>query len=206
MVKKDLANQPRWYVKTWLVIVLCISFFPIGLYAREQQPTDTIAVVNGQCISKSALDELEKEIAERGNGQTFPKERLIEELVQRELLVQDAIEKHLDKSADVVAQLESAKKTLEKHLDKSADVVAQLGSVKRTLLTQADVQNFIKANPVTDAEVKAEYDSQLAGEKNGTEYKARHILVKTEDEAIKLIAELDNGAGFAKLANRYSLE
>ena len=185
MVKKDLANQPRWYVKTWLVIVLCISFFPIGLYAREQQPTDTIAVVNGQCISKSALDELEKEIAERGNGQTFPKERLIEELVQRELLVQDAIEKHLDKSADVVAQL---------------------GSVKRTLLTQADVQNFIKANPVTDAEVKAEYDSQLAGEKNGTEYKARHILVKTEDEAIKLIAELDNGAGFAKLANRYSLE
>ena len=127
---------------------------------------------------------MEKEIAERGHGQTFPKEKLIEELIQRELLVQDAIQKQLDKSAEIIAQLDSAKKTL---------------------LTQADVQNFIKANPVTDAEIKAEYDSKVAGE-NGVEYKARHILVKTEDEAKKLIAELDKGADFAKLANKNSLD
>jgi len=127
---------------------------------------------------------LEKEIAERGHGQTFPKEKLIEELIQRELLVQDAIQKQLDKSAEVIAQLDSAKKTL---------------------LTQADVQNFIKANPVTDAEVKAEYDSKVAGE-NGTEYKARHILVKLKKKLKKLIAELDKGADFAKLANKNSLD
>jgi len=145
---------------------------------------DAVAVVNGQYIAKSTLAELEKEIAERGHGQTFPKEKLIEELIQRELLVQDAIQKQLDKSAEVIAQLDSAKKTL---------------------LTQADVQNFIKANPVTDAEVKAEYDSKVAG-KNGTEYKARHILVKTEAEAKKLIAQLDKGADFAKLANKNSLD
>jgi peptidyl-prolyl cis-trans isomerase C len=146
--------------------------------------SDAVAVVNGQYIAKSTLTELEKEIAERGHGQTFPKEKLIEELIQRELLVQDAIQKQLDKSAEVIAQLDSAKKTL---------------------LTQADVQNFIKANPVTDAEIKAEYDSKVAGE-NGTEYKARHILVKTEAEAKKLIAELDKGADFAKLANKNSLD
>lgn len=146
--------------------------------------SDAVAVVNGQYIPKSTLTELEKEIAERGHGQTFPKEKLIEELIQRELLVQDAIQKQLDKSAEVIAQLDSAKKTL---------------------LTQADVQNFIKANPVTDAEVKAEYDSKVAGE-NGVEYKARHILVKTEEEAKKIIAELDKGADFAKLANKNSLD
>ena len=146
--------------------------------------SDAIAVVNGQYIPKSTLAALEKEIAERGHGQTFPKEKLIEELIQRELLVQDAIQKQLDKSAEIIAQLDSAKKTL---------------------LTQADVQNFIKANSVTDAEVKAEYDSKVAGE-NGIEYKARHILVKTEDEAKKLIAELDKGADFAKLANKNSLD
>ncbi|MCX7107317.1 MAG: peptidylprolyl isomerase [Methylococcales bacterium] len=145
---------------------------------------DAIAEVNGVFISKSNLAELEKEIAERSHGQKFPKEKLIEELIQRELLVQDAIQKQLDKSAEIVTQLDSAKKTL---------------------LTQADVQNFIKANPVTDAEVKAEYDSKVAGE-NGTEYKARHILVKTEAEAKKLIAELDKGADFAKLANKNSLD
>jgi peptidyl-prolyl cis-trans isomerase C len=145
---------------------------------------DAIAVVNGQYIPKSTLEELEKEIAARGHGQTFPKEKLIEELIQRELLIQDAIQKQLDKSAEVISQLESARKTL---------------------LTQADVQNFIKANPVTDAEIKAEYDSKVAGEK-GIEYKARHILVKTEAEAKKLIAELDKGADFAKLANKNSLD
>ncbi|MDD5322775.1 MAG: peptidylprolyl isomerase [Methylococcales bacterium] len=146
--------------------------------------TDAIAVVNGQYISKATLEQLEKEIAERGHGQTFPKEKLIEELIQRELLVQDALQKQLDKSPEVMAQLDS---------------------VKKTLLTQADVQNFIKANPVTDAEIKAEYDSKVAGE-NGTEYKARHILVKTEAEAKKLITELDKGADFAKLANKHSLD
>ena len=145
---------------------------------------DAIAVVNGQYISKKTLADLEKEISERGHGQAFPKEKLIEELVQRELLVQDAKQKQLDKSAEVVAQLDS---------------------VKKTLLSQADVQNFIKANPVTDAEVKTEYDSKVAGE-SGTEYKARHILVKTEDEAKKIIAELDKGGDFIKLANKNSLD
>lgn len=145
---------------------------------------DAIAEVNGQYIAKSTLEALEKEIAERSHGQSFPKEKLIEELIQRELLVQDATQKQLDKSPEVLAQLEAAKKAL---------------------LTQADLQNFIKANPVTDAEIKAEYDSKIAAEK-GTEYKASHILVKTEAEAKKLIAELDKGADFAKLANKNSLD
>ena len=145
---------------------------------------DAIAVVNGQYISKSTLETLEKEIAERSHGQTFPKEKLVEELVQRELLVQDAMQKQLDKSPEFIAQLDAAKKAL---------------------LTQVQLQNFIKANPVTDAEIKAEYDSKVAAEK-GTEFKARHILVKTEAEAKKLITELDKGADFAKLANKNSLD
>ncbi len=145
---------------------------------------DAIAVVNGVYIAKATLTELEKEIAERSHGQKFPKEKLIEELIQRELLVQDANKKQLGNSAEIIAQLDSAKKSL---------------------LTQADVQNFIKSNPVTDAEIKTEYDAKVAGE-NGTEYKARHILVKTEDEAKKIIAELDKGGDFAKIANKVSLD
>ncbi|MEQ1530320.1 MAG: peptidylprolyl isomerase [Methylococcales bacterium] len=145
---------------------------------------NAIAVVNGQYISKDALAKLEKDIAERSHGQKFPKEKLIEELVQRELLIQDATQKQLDKSPEVVENLENA---------------------KRSLLSQADLKKYIEANPVTDAEIKAEYDSKVAGE-NGTEYKARHILVKTEDEAKKLITELDKGADFAKLANKHSLD
>jgi peptidyl-prolyl cis-trans isomerase C len=157
---------------------------PATAAAPAINKADAVAVVNGQYIPKSTLEALEKEIAERSHGQNFPKEKLIEELVQRELLVQDATQKQLDKSPEVLAQLETAKKAL---------------------LTQADLQNFIKANPVTEAEIKAEYDSKIAAEK-GTEYKASHILVKTEEEAKKLIAELDKGADFAKLANKNSLD
>ncbi len=145
---------------------------------------DAVAEVNGQYIAKSTLAALEKEIADRSHGQSFPKEKLIEELIQRELLVQDAIQKQLDKSPEITAQLDSAKKSL---------------------LTQAGLQNFVKANPVTEAEIKAEYDNKIAAEK-GTEYKASHILVKTEEEAKKLIAELNKGADFAKLANKNSLD
>jgi peptidyl-prolyl cis-trans isomerase C len=148
------------------------------------EKADAVAVVNGQYISKSTLAELEKDIAERSHGQTFPKEKLVEELIQRELLVQDALQKNLDKSPEVIAQLDIA---------------------KRSLLSQVALQDFLKANPVTDADVKAEYDSKVASEK-GTEYKARHILVKTEAEAKKLIAQLDKGADFAKLANKHSLD
>lgn len=160
------------------------STTPPAAAAPAIDKADAIAVVNGQYIAKSTLEALEKEIAERSHGQAFPKEKLIEELIQRELLVQDAAQKQLDKSPELLAQLEAAKKAL---------------------LTQADLQNFIKANPVTDAEIKAEYDSKVAAEK-GTEYKASHILVKTEAEAKKLIAELDKGADFAKLANKNSLD
>lgn len=148
------------------------------------EKADAVAVVNGKYISKATLAALENEVTQRSHGQSFPKDKLIEELIQRELLVQDALQKQLDKSPEFIAQMESA---------------------KNSLLTQTDLQNYLKANPVTDAEIKAEYDSKVAAE-NGTEYKARHILVKTEDEAKKLIAELDKGAKFADLATKHSTD
>ena len=145
---------------------------------------NAVAVVNGQYISKTALDDLEKEVSARSQGQAFPKEKLIEELVQRQLLIEDALKKQLDKSPEVTTQLDN---------------------IKNTLLTQADLQSFLKANPVTDEDLKKEYDSKVGGS-NATEYKASHILVKTEDEAKKLIVELDKGAKFADLANKNSLD
>jgi peptidyl-prolyl cis-trans isomerase C len=147
---------------------------------------DAIASVNGQYISKKTLEDLEKDLAQRSHGQApaFPKEKLVDELVQREILVQDAVQKKLDQTPEVIVQLDAARKAI---------------------LTQASLQAYLKANPITDADIKKEYDSKVGGA-NGTEYKASHILVKTEDEAKKLIAELDKGAKFAKLANKHSLD
>jgi len=147
--------------------------------ARE----DAVASVNGVYISKKTLATLEKEIAERSQGQSFPKEQLLEELIQRELLIQQALQKQLDKSPEVMERMET---------------------VKNSLLSQAALQDYLKANPVTDDEIKAEYDSKMAN--MGEEYKASHILVKTEDEAKKLIAELEKGANFQELAKKHSID
>ncbi|MBS3953238.1 MAG: peptidylprolyl isomerase [Methylomicrobium sp.] len=145
---------------------------------------DAVAEVNGQYISKSALANLESEIAERSQGQTFPKDKLVEELVQRELLVQEALKKQLDKSPEIVEKLEQA---------------------KRSLLAQAALQDYLKAKPITDEEMKAEYDKNVGGA-NSMEYKASHILVKTKEEAEKLIQELDKGANFKELAKKNSTD
>jgi peptidyl-prolyl cis-trans isomerase C len=144
---------------------------------------DAVASVNGTYISKKTLDTLEKEISERSQGQTFPQQQLLEELIQRELLIQQA---------------------LQKHLDKSPEVQERLTTVKNSLLSQAALQDYLKANPVTDAEIKAEYDSKMAN--MGSEYKARHILVKSEDEAKKIIEELDKGGDFKALAKKHSID
>lgn len=144
---------------------------------------DAVASVNGVYISKKTLETLEKEISERSQGQSFPKEQLLEELIQRELLIQQA---------------------LQKQLDKSPEVIERMTTVKNSLLSQAALQDYLKANPVTDEEIKTEYDTKMAN--MGEEYKASHILVKTEDEAKKIIAELEKGGDFKALAKKHSID
>lgn len=150
--------------------------------AATVKKEDAVAVVNGTYISKATLDTLAAEIAERSHGQKFPKAQLLEELIQRELLVQDAKQKKLDQSGEVAERISMA---------------------TRSLLSQAALQNYLKSNAVTDEELKAEYDKEVA-KASGMEYKARHILVKEEAEAKKLIAELTKGAKFEELAKKHS--
>ncbi len=141
-----------------------------------------IATVNGKPVTEAILNVLEREIAQRNRGAKIPKEQLIEELINRELLYQEAEKKQLDKKPDVAPNLKF---------------------LRLSLLSQADIQDFIKNNPVTDEEVKAEYEKMVSGP-DGTEYKARHILTKTEDEAKTVIDKLQKGEKFEELAKTHS--
>ncbi len=151
----------------------------------ESQSADdsaVIATVNGKPVTEATLKVLETEIAQRRRGAKIPKEKLIEELINRELLYQEAEKKHLEKKPDVASNLKF---------------------MRLSLLSQADLQDFIKNNPVTDEEIKAEYDKKVSGPE-GTEYKARHILTKTEDQAKTVIEKLKKGEKFEELAKTYS--
>jgi peptidyl-prolyl cis-trans isomerase C len=109
-------------------------------------------------------------------------QQLREEVIMREIFVQEAEKQGVEASDDYKVQLEIAKQSI----------------LIRELFAQ-----YQKANPVSDADVKAEYDKFLATN-SGKEYRARHILVEKEDEAKALIADIKKGAKFEDLAKKAS--
>ncbi len=161
-----------------VLIVACDQSTKIKNTTPIISKENAVAVVNGTYISKKTLDTLEKEIQQRSHGQKFPKKQLLEELIQRELLVQDAKLKKLEQTPEVAERIQMT---------------------THSLLSQAAVQNYIKSNPVSEIEIKAEYDKEAA-KASGDEYKARHILVKTEAEAKKIIEKLIAGTDFQTIA------
>jgi peptidyl-prolyl cis-trans isomerase C len=74
---------------------------------------------------------------------------------------------------------------------------------RQAVLTQALLADFVKTHPVSDDEVKTEYE-KFKAQSAGTEYRARHILVEKEDEAKALIKQINGGANFEELAKKNS--
>jgi peptidyl-prolyl cis-trans isomerase C len=105
-----------------------------------------------------------------------------EELNTRELLVREAKKKNLDKSADLKTQMELA---------------------SQTVLVRAYVQDWIKNNPVPEAELRKEYDT-IKTQIGDKEYKVAHILVEKEDDAKAVITDLQKGQKFEDIAKERS--
>lgn len=144
-----------------------------------------VATVNGKPVPMSRVDALIK-TATRGNpSQEIPPEvkaQAKDQVVMREIFAQEAEKQGIPGTADFKSQLEMA---------------------RQIVLINTLFQNFIKTHPVTDAEAKAEYD-QIKAEQTGLEYHARHILVDSEDEAKKLIAQIKAGSKFEDVAKKSS--
>jgi len=142
-----------------------------------------LAVVNGKPVPSSRVEALKQQVERSGRPVTREiLAQIKEELIAREIFMQEARKRGLDASEDYKAQLELA---------------------RQSLLIRELFANFQKKNPVTDAEIKAEYDKFVAAN-GGKEYRARHILVEKEEEAKALIAELKKGGKFEELAKKAS--
>ncbi len=142
-----------------------------------------IAVVNGKPVPSSRIEVLKQQV-ERSGRPVTPEvlAQIKEELVAREIFMQEAKKRGLDATEDYKNQLELA---------------------RQTILIRDLFADFQKKNPVTDAEIKAEYDKFVAAN-GGKEYRARHSLVEKEDEAKALIADIKKGAKFEDLAKKMS--
>ncbi len=140
-----------------------------------------VATVNGQPIPQTVYDAFVAEQKAQGAPDSPELQNAVkEELIRREILAQEAKKKGLDKKADIQGQVELA---------------------KQAVLIRAYLSEYVKANPISDAQLKAEYDG-IKANLGTTEYKARHVLVEKEEDAKAIIAKLDKGEKFSELAKQ----
>lgn len=149
---------------------------PAAASAPAAQPK---LVVNGVTIPQSRVDLLNKELTANGQADSPERQAAIkEELISREVLVQAAQKRGLDKTPDTLAQLDAA---------------------RQAVLVRALIEAELRASPVSDGELQKVYED-FKRSMGDSEYKVRHILVEKEDEAKAIIADLGKGGDFAKIA------
>lgn len=137
------------------------------------------ALVNGVSIPQARIDLRVKAAAAQGQADSPELRKAIrDDMINIEVMAQEAVKTGLDKNADVIQQLELA---------------------KQSVLVGAFVQDYAKNHPISEDQLKQEYD-KLKAKLGNKEYNVRHILVETEAEAKDIIAQLGKKAKFEKLA------
>ena len=173
---KNLLGQSM--NKTLIVSLLSLAGFA-GLPAAAQN----VAIVKGKAVPTARLEALSQQMSKAGRPVTAEMQGpLREEVITREIFMQEAQKLGLDSTDDFKTQMEL---------------------VRQQVLIRELVNDFQKKNPVTDADAQAEY-SKFAAANGGKEYKASHILVEKEADAKAIIASLKKGGKFDVIAKKSS--
>jgi peptidyl-prolyl cis-trans isomerase C len=191
-VVKTFSNLLRDQMKVFAIMAACAA---LALSACSKQPTapkpvdatpasPAVVTVNGKPLSQKMFEAYAESLARRPFAELSPEERdqIKENLVRVELLAQDAEKSGLIKDPDLVAALDIA---------------------RLQVIQQATARKISDSQKPTEAELRAEYDTQLANMPL-VEYHARHIVVSGEDVALKIIDRLKGGQDFAALAKQLS--
>ena len=142
-----------------------------------------IAIVNGKAVPSSRVEALKQQVARSGRPITPEVESQIkEEVIAREIFMQEAQKRGLDTTEEYKSQIELA---------------------RQTILIRELFAEFQKTSAVTDADVQAEYDKFVAAN-GGKGYRARHILVETQAQAEAILASLKKGGKFEDIAKKQS--
>ena len=159
------------------VAAVAIATLSFGASAQN------VAIVNGKAVPSSRVEALKQQVARSGRPITPDVEDQIkEEVIAREIFMQEAQKRGLDATDEYKAQIELA---------------------RQTILIRELFAEFQKTSAVTDADVQAEYDKFVAAN-GGKEYRARHILVETKEQAEAVLAALKKGGKFEDIAKKQS--
>jgi peptidyl-prolyl cis-trans isomerase C len=160
-----------------LAKLAAMALLPVASAALAQNA----AVVNNKPIPTKKVDEFVAALVAQGRPDTPELRAAVrEELIARELFAQEAEKKGLLRNPEVQSQLDA---------------------VRQDILIRALIRDHLKAKPITDAEITAEYE-KVKKESAEKEYRARHVLVETEEEAKAIIADLKKGTAFEELAKK----
>jgi peptidyl-prolyl cis-trans isomerase C len=160
-----------------------IAIIALSVALPSHAADDAVVTVNGKPIKQSTYDFIVKDLTARGqNIDKNVRDVIVNKLVSSELVAQEAQKSGLDKRADYLVKEELTRKEL---------------------LVNTYLGEYLKKNPVTEADTKAAYE-QYKKEVGDKEYSASHILVATEAEAKDIIAQLGKGGDFAKIAKEKS--
>lgn len=175
------------------LFILLLTATPVAL-AQAPLPTKDkpaakpaaakpIATVNGVAVPQARADFLLQQQLQRGAQDNEQMRGMVrDELVNREVLMQEAQKSGVAKQPEVQTQLDMA---------------------RQEIIVSAYLREYVRKNPVSEADVQKEYE-RAKSQHGDKEYKARHILVETEDEAKALIAQLKKGGKFEDLASKNS--
>jgi peptidyl-prolyl cis-trans isomerase C len=137
-----------------------------------------VAVVNGKAVPSNRVDAMVKQMVQQGQQDTPEMRAMIkDELINREILTQEADRQGIGARADIKNQVELA---------------------RQSIVIRALAAEYLTKNPVKDEEMKAEYD-KFKAQSGGKEYHARHILVEKEEDAKGIISKLKSGTKFEDL-------
>jgi peptidyl-prolyl cis-trans isomerase C len=148
--------------------------------ASAPDPENVVARVNGETLTAVDLQAQIQAMAQR--GQNVDRDRALQELIELELLSQQAESEGLPDQPEIAASIERQ---------------------RSNLLAQHLIRSQLQDFEASEDELRAAYEERTA-ETEGTEYKARHILLEKKEQAEDMIRQLDEGADFAELAEEHS--
>lgn len=157
-----------------------VTLFLAGLLmASAAHAQNGVARVNGIAIPQLRLDLFMKDLSTQGRPDSPELRSAVrQELIDRELLSQEATRRGLHKNPEVATQIDLA---------------------RQSVLVRAVLSEVVRTTPVSEDAIKKEYE-RIKGQLGAREYKARHILVDKEDEAKDIISQIKGGGSFEKLA------
>lgn len=172
-----------------LLITIVASIFVISCSKGGVQNSSVVAKVGPTNITQEdagrELKALPDQIQKMFQGQEGT-ERFVDELVKKEVLYQEAKKKGLENNQEFQKKVEDFKKL--------------------TLISALLEKEIEEKSKVTDKEVQDYYEAHKKDFAANNQVRASHILVKTEEDAKKLLDQIKKGADFAKLAKANSID